>query len=110
MGKKTVVMSALVAFAASFAGAETYTWIGGASGQWTDRANWKQGETVGVAYPGETDEGDLAIMPYSETPVAIEVASDVLRRPAALGAVRQDEGVGRDVFRCGDADAYESGE
>lgn len=77
MGKKTVVMSALVAFAASFAGAETYTWIGGASGQWTDRANWKQGETVGVAYPGEADPGDLAVVPYSETPVAIEVPGDV---------------------------------
>lgn len=77
MEKKTVVMSALVAFAASFAGAETYTWIGGASGQWTDRANWKQGETVGVAYPGEADPGDLAVVPYSETPVAIEVPGDV---------------------------------
>ena len=77
MGKRSVMLSALVALAASFAGAETYTWIGGASEQWTDRGNWKRGVTVGVAYPGETDEGDLAVVPYSETPVAIEVASDV---------------------------------
>ena len=54
------ILSAAVVLSASVLFAGTYTWNGGAEGEWSDKGNWLCDGSPASALPGDSDKVDLA--------------------------------------------------
>ena len=83
-GKLT--LAAIVCATAISATAETYTWVGTGSGNWSDASNWQtSGGQTGVGYPN--NEADVASFPPRlSSAITVTFTEDVTVKSFSLGS------------------------
>jgi len=57
--------------------ATTYTWNGGASGNWNTAANWKIGASTAGTYPGQSGTTDIAVINTSNAAVTLTTTATI---------------------------------
>ena len=70
-----IVLGVMTGLMAGVLSAETYTWKGGASGSWTEAANWQDSSGTSTAYPHAAD--DKVVFPDAAGTVSISVGEEI---------------------------------
>ncbi|MGZ3944178.1 MAG: beta strand repeat-containing protein [Mucilaginibacter sp.] len=57
--------------------ATTYTWNGGASGNWNTASNWKIGAATAATYPGQSGTTDIALINTSNATLTLTTTASI---------------------------------